>query len=187
MLIKMQTCKIITLFFLACLLTGCVLKKKTDVEPLDLTRLVSDPLSPEETQGVLKEVGTNWAFGQGVGDTAVTVGSILLFPPYGLFVLGNAILDISGYEPVRMSDALPEPEREAWTAFYQEVTSGPGRLNAAVAGKEFRTQESARQRLSERLNRSSDEPMTQMKPQFVESSFPAEDELNLKEFWSYID
>jgi len=173
------------------LLSGCFLKKKESADSLDLVQMASDPLSPEETRGVLREVGSNWVFGQGVGDTAVTVGSVLLFPPYGLFVLANAVADISGYEPVRISDALPEPEREAWTSFYQDVTSGPGRLNAAIAGKEFRTQDSARQRLEERLEKTSQFQRGQAR--IVEADFNDDviegvgDEVGIDDFWAFYD
>jgi len=181
---------ILIISLMSFLLSGCMLKKKETPDSLDLVQMASDPLSPEETGGVLREVGNNWVFGQGVGDTAVTVGSVLLFPPYGLFVLANAVADISGYEPVRISDALPEPEREAWTSFYQNVTSGPGRFNAAIAGKEFRTQDSARQRLEERLEKTSQFQRGQAridKTPFNDGVEEDGDKLGIDDFWAFYE
>ncbi len=125
-------------------LSACgIIKEKQEPSP-DVAVLTEKPLPPEQAEKLLEAVGGNWFYGQGLGDAALTVGGIVLFPPYGLFVLGNAVLDVSGYEPVRISDALPDEQAEGYREAYDAVTGVPGRVTAAVAGTEFRTRERAK-------------------------------------------
>ena len=100
-------------------------------------------MSPEQSREVLSEAGRNWLYGNGVGQAAVTAGTIAAFPPYAVYVVGNSILSLSGYEELRITDALPESGRREWDEVYDGVTSGPGRFAAAVSGEEFRTPERA--------------------------------------------
>lgn len=118
-----------------------------------MSRAIDEPLSPEETEGLLGEVGTNWFYGQGLGETALTAGTIFLFPPYAIYVAGNAILNVSGYEEIRVTDALPEEGKESWNAVYEGVTSVPGRVTAGVSGEEFRDKEKAKAALQPYLAR----------------------------------
>lgn len=141
------------------LLQGCFLLKKKEVDPaaqgdlnqLDLQAVADHPLSPEETEGLINEVGANWFYGQGLGETAVSAGAIVLFPPYAIYVLGNAMLSLNGYEEVRITDALPESGRAQWNSVYDHVTSVPGEITSGVAGEEFRDKEKARQQLGKYL------------------------------------
>jgi len=96
---------------------------------------------------MLGEVGENWLYGQGVGETAATAGAIAVFPPYALWVLGNAALSVGGYRPLEFSDVLPEAEKQAWSDTYDSITSSPGRATAAVAGTEFRSKGVAKEKL----------------------------------------
>jgi hypothetical protein len=129
---------------------GCSLLREQQQEPDDdLTRLARQslegkPLSPEKTEELVSTAGESWLYGQGVGESAVTVGAIVAFPPYALWVLGNAALSLSGYEPIQVSDALPERERDAYRSVYDQITSAPGHATAAIAGTEFRTKERIR-------------------------------------------
>ena len=125
---------------LAISLLGCTLKKKAEPDPA-LAAATGKPLPPEKSEEVLNQMGENFIYGQGVGETAMNVGGVILFPPYAIYLLGNAALSLSGYEPLSVSDALPEEEGKAYREAYDSVTSGPGRVAAAVAGKEFRTKE----------------------------------------------
>lgn len=118
-----------------------------------LAEAVNKPLTPEQTEELLDEVGSNWLYGQGMGETALTVGAIALFPPYALAVLGNAALQISGEEPVGVSTVLPDEAAENWTEFYDGVTSVPGRGVAYVSDEEFRDKEIARERILSVLNK----------------------------------
>lgn len=104
-------------------------------------------IPPEKAGEAAKEVGKNWLYGPGLGSAAVNVGAIMVFPPYALYVLGNGVLNVAGYEGYYWSDMLPEEEKQQYITFYDSVTGGPGRIAAAVAGKEFRSKEVAKERL----------------------------------------
>ncbi|MBX7143224.1 MAG: hypothetical protein K1X79_02120 [Oligoflexia bacterium] len=132
-------------------LVACTPAQDSARETPSIGQLANRQLSPQESQELLDRVGQNWLYGNGIGETALTAGSIFVFPPYALYVLGNAALSLGGYEQVRLSNALPEEERKNWLSVYDEVTSGPGRLNAAVSGREFITRERARARIGEVL------------------------------------
>lgn len=123
---------------------GCTLKRRDPGAP-DPVALAGKPVTPEQSQELLGEMGGNWLYGQGVGETAMNVGSVILFPPFALYLVGNAVLGLSGYEPVTVADTLPEEQGEAWRSFYDSVASGPGRLAAAVSGREYRTREVIRE------------------------------------------
>jgi hypothetical protein len=132
---------VLGVLFLAARLCGCAAQPKPDPA-------ASRILSPEETQEMLAEAGSNWLYGHGFGSTVITVGTIALFPPYALYIIGNSVLAVSGEDPVRFSDVLPADEQSRWEEFYDNVASGPGRLAAAIAGREFRTREHARNSLA---------------------------------------
>ena len=105
-------------------------------------------MSPEQAKEVLSEAGGNWLYGNGFGETLLTVGTVLVFPPFGAVILGNAALDIAGYEQVGVSTFLPEQDKQQWLEFYGSVTAGPGKAVAAVAGEEFRTPEENERRMA---------------------------------------
>ncbi len=65
------------------------------------------------------------------------VGTVVVFPPYALYLLGNAGLALAGYEPLYVTDALPGEARDAALTVYDGITSVPGRIAAGVAGEEF--------------------------------------------------
>jgi len=121
-------------------LTGCTLKKKSEPDPV-LQAAAGKPLSPEQSEEVLDQIGSNWLYGQGVGETAMNIGGVILFPPYALYLIGNAALSLSGYEPLSVANALPEEEGANYREAYDSVAAGPGRFAAAVAGREYRTKE----------------------------------------------
>jgi hypothetical protein len=131
---------------------GCgIIREKPPNHP-DEFDLVGKPIPPEETGWVLNEVGNNFAYGPGVGEAALNIGTTVFFPPYALVLVGNAVLSLSGYEPVGVSSFLPEEAGSAWSGTYDEVVSTPGRVVAAVAGKEFRSREVARTKLKKVLD-----------------------------------
>lgn len=119
-------------------------KPKSEVNPVSA---VSEPMSSEKAKAVLGEVGSNFVYGPGIGDAAVNLGAVIVFPPYLVYLLGNTALSLSGYQPVTVSSLLPEESGKAWSNSYDTVVSGPGRLVAAAAGHEYRTQEVADERL----------------------------------------
>ncbi|HMO17875.1 MAG TPA: hypothetical protein PKA63_06730 [Oligoflexia bacterium] len=86
----------------------------------------------------LSAMGDWWLYGPGMGYAMLNLGTVLLFPPYALYLLGNAALSISGNEPVRLIDVIPENGgREVVEGVLDEVCSVPGKLNAAIAGRDF--------------------------------------------------
>lgn len=130
-------------------LMGCstLLKKKEVAEEHVSTQLAQKPLPPENAEEVLSEIGESWLYGPGLGQTALNVGAMVVFPPYAIYVVGNSILSMSGYEPLYVTDLLPDSERAEVNDVYDEVTTAPGRVSAAIAGKEFRSREVAAARL----------------------------------------
>jgi len=134
-------------FIYVFLLAGCgLLKKRETPGQYDLKQVAEQPLSPDDTKELLDEVGENWLYGQGMGGTALTVGTVFVFPPYALWLAGNSVLSLSGYEPVRLSDALPEQQRVGWNKIYGGAASMPGRTAAAMAGEEYRSEEIIKER-----------------------------------------
>ena len=121
-------------------LSGCTIKKKAEPDPM-FQAAAGQKLSPEQSEEVLGQLGSNWLYGQGVGETAMNVGGVILFPPYAIYLIGNAALSLSGYEPLSVASALPEEEGESYREAYESIAAGPGRFAAAVAGREYRTKD----------------------------------------------
>jgi len=147
--------------FLGAGLPACSLLKEKEDNDTELQEVLKKPLPPEKSEELLNEVGSNWLYGEGLGETALAAGSVVFFPPYAIYMLGNGILSLSGYEPIYVSDALPDEERDQWQDTYRSVVSGPGRLTSAVAGHEFRSQELAKERIKD-VFKSSDNAKTQL-------------------------
>lgn len=122
-------------------LCGCSLLRERPADEPTVLSSPTHPMSPEKAQEVMESAASNWFFGQGVGETVLNAGAVMAFPPYLAVVLGNAALSLSGYEPITVSGLLPEEQGEVWSDTYDSVAASPGRLSAAVAGKEFRTKD----------------------------------------------
>jgi hypothetical protein len=135
---------------LACcsLLVGCsgVLKKRPPAKKTAVD-LIGEPIPPEQAKNVLSELSKNYAYGTGIGDTALNVGAVVAFPPYAIYLVGNAVLALSGYETITPSTLLPKQAGEAWGKTYDTIASGPGRVVAAMAGHEFRSEAVKEQKL----------------------------------------
>jgi hypothetical protein len=132
-----------------------VIKKKSSDETSDLV-LRSQDMSPETADKLLSEVGGNFAYGPGLGDAAVSIGTVVVFPPFAVYLLGNAVLSLSGYEPVTVSSLLPEKDGKQWSETYDTVVSAPGKMVAAMAGHEYRSREVAAERIRAVLQRGDD-------------------------------
>jgi hypothetical protein len=127
-----------------------MLEKKEVGDP-DMMAITKTPLKPEQAQELVGDVGHDWLYGQGLGNTAAQVGAIAIFPPCGLVVLGNAALEYKGYKPIGVSTALPEEGAEAWSNAYDSVVSVPGKVAASAAGEDFRTPKESAVRLNEKI------------------------------------
>jgi hypothetical protein len=128
--------------------SGCGLLKKKEPEP-EVQLAMSEPLEPEEAQELLGEIGGNWLYGEGIGSTLLNVGAIVLFPPYGLYLLGNGLISVAGYEPLYVTSALPEEQQKDYNSFYSELVSSPGRLSAFLAEKDYRDKKEIKERLKQ--------------------------------------
>ena len=95
------------------------------------------PPPPEDVNEQLSESARGWFYGPGIGRTALNVGTVVVFPPYALYLLGNAGLMLAGYSPLYITDAIPETPRKHVLDTYVGVTDLPGRVTALVGGEEF--------------------------------------------------
>jgi hypothetical protein len=134
------------------LLAGCSsLLKEKETPPENAVALVGKPLPPDQAQELLSDMGEGILYGQGLGDTIINGGTVFLFPPYALLLVGNLALSLTGYEPITVSRMLPENLGNVWSDAYDGVASGPGRAVAAVAGEEYRTREVNRENVNKYL------------------------------------
>jgi hypothetical protein len=108
--------------------------------PPPIAKLASgeiEPPEPEEVNLQLEEATTNWFYGPGIGRTTLNVGTVVAFPPYAIYLLGNAGLSLAGYQQLHITNALPESPRNFVLSFYDGITSVPGRVNAIIANREY--------------------------------------------------
>ena len=96
------------------------------------------PPTVDEANKELEKQGENWLYGPGFGSTTLNIATCIVFPPYILYLLGNAGLEMAGYEPIHITDAVPDPANESVNEVYNQVVSVPGRIAAETAGEEFR-------------------------------------------------
>jgi len=145
----------VAVLFLISTISGCALSKASDSEAIDSKALdpefaafralqaspLSDgqALSAEQRAALLDEVGRNWLYGQGMGDTILNIGAAIAFPPYILALLGNGALSLAGYEPVSIAQVMPREARASYEEVRDSVTGAPGQAAAAIAGEKFRT------------------------------------------------
>ena len=136
-------------------LCGCaeVFKKSEQPELPPITK----PLTAEQRDAVMDEMGRNFLYGQGLGNTAINVGTAIVFPPYLIAIIGNGALELAGYEPLSISQAMPEPVRENYVAGRDAVIGAPGMAAAAIAGEEYRTQSMAKDAIKSAMLTPNDE------------------------------
>lgn len=91
----------------------------------------------QDSTALLKEFGHHWLYGNGIGQTMANVGTVVVFPPYALYLLGNAGLVLAGYDPLYVTSALPDGARDVTLSVYNGITSVPGHVAATVAGEDF--------------------------------------------------
>jgi hypothetical protein len=131
-------------------LTSCgVLKKKEPDPTLDFLK---KPLTQEQSQKLTGEVGGNFLYGQGFGDFLINIGGILITPWYALYVLGNAAISVADYEPLYITNLLPNKTKSGYDAVYKTVASGPGRGAALIGNEPYRTEEIIKERYRKLLN-----------------------------------
>jgi hypothetical protein len=154
---------------------GCGVIQKKPESRVDEMALVGRQIPPEQAEEVLGELGSSFIYGPTLGETAVNVGTAIAFPPYALYLVGNAILSLSGYQPVTVSTLLPDEAGRQWSETVDELYSGPGRVVAAVAGREARSREVTEMKVREILERlppsTTEEVKTALPPTVNQTAF----------------
>jgi hypothetical protein len=109
----------------------------------ELARLnLERPLTPREAELVLNAAKESVVYGPSLGDVTLKVVSGILFPPYGIYLLGRGGWEmVTGTRAPEVTDILPDKDKEMWDATYDDIVSAPGRVSAALAGKEFKTKD----------------------------------------------
>lgn len=106
------------------------------IPAVSIPGLASGETPPPTEQDVQKAVG-NWFYGPGLGQTVLNVGAVVAFPPYAVYLIGNAGLSLAGFQQLFITDLLPEQPREVVLTAYDGVTSVPGRMTSFVAGRDY--------------------------------------------------
>lgn len=119
----------------------CSATKETKYNPttneLSVSQLAEVIKDQEKNQEKLDQYLNHWFYGHGLGQSMTNIGTVVLFPPYALYLLGNAGIVLAGYQPLYLSSALPEKSKEIVLTPYNSITSLPGRITSTLAGKDF--------------------------------------------------
>lgn len=81
-----------------------------------------------------------WLYGPGMGKTMINMGTTLIFPPYGLYLLTNAGLSFMGLPPIKPIEAIPEGPKEVIDEAFDDIISVPGRITALANDKQYITE-----------------------------------------------
>ncbi len=115
--------------------------KETDILSPQYTRdLITGAQQAPNAQVAKQQINTQlgkWFYGHGFGRSALNIGTIVVFPPYALYLLGNAGIELAGYDPLYITNVFPEEPRKGILDLYDGITSIPGRVNATIADKNF--------------------------------------------------
>ncbi len=103
----------------------------------EISETASKPNGQEELQSELDAYVNRWFYGPGLGQSTLNIGTVVLFPPYVLYLLGNAGLQLAGYEPVSVLSYVPGEPGDYVRASYDAITGVPGRTTSTIAGEDF--------------------------------------------------
>lgn len=98
---------------------------------------VTDAVKNNTANEKMEAMGDWWFFGPGIGHTILNLGSVVVFPPYALYLLGNATLALTGNEPVRIIDIFPSGPKEVVNEAIDGVCSVPGRMTSLIASRPY--------------------------------------------------
>ena len=136
---------------LAVTFLGCgILQKKVDDPSIDFSKKT---LTPKQSNELAAQVAGNFFYGQGFGDAIINIGGIIITPWYAIYALGNAVISLSGYEPLYVTNLLPKETKSGYDAVYNGVASVPGRGTALVARQQYRTDEIIKERFRKFLEK----------------------------------
>lgn len=111
--------------------------RKWNLEKPPSIKEISKAVKDDTASSQLENVGEWWLFGPGLGHSILNIGTVIIFPPYALYLLGNAGLALAGEEPVKIVNILPEAPRKIVNDSIDEVCSVPGRMTAALSGRDY--------------------------------------------------
>lgn len=97
----------------------------------------SSPKADEEMNSALNDFFYRWFYGPGLGVSSLNIGTVVLFPPYALYLLGNGAAALAGYEPLSPISYIPGETGDYVRAGYDAITGSPGRLTSGIAGEPF--------------------------------------------------
>ena len=117
--------------------SGCRSNQPLGASLAEIARNAHHTEELNDESAAFSDTFLDWIFGGGLGRTAVNIGTVIVFPPYAIYMFGNAGIALAGYDPLYVTDALPEKARTGVLSAYDEVTSLPGRMNAAVMRQKF--------------------------------------------------
>lgn len=98
---------------------------------------ITNAVKTEQVEEKVEGMKNWWLYGPGMGRTILNIGTTIVFPPYGLFLLTNAGLSLAGEETIKPLEALPEEPKQVATEVYNGITSVPGRINAFLSEEEY--------------------------------------------------
>lgn len=117
---------------------GSANDRSWDLESPPSIKEISKAVKNDTANDQLKGVGEWWLFGPGLGHSILNIGTAVLFPPYALYLLGNAGLALAGEEPIRIVNILPEGgPREAVNNTLDGICSVPGRITSGIAQRPY--------------------------------------------------
>lgn len=123
---------------LSILLTSCAATASHPNYATDNVTKSKKSMTPEHAKFVLTETGKNFAFGNGLGEAAVFIGSIFVFPVYAIYRGTVSVANAFGAGIPPAYSLLPEPGQEVAKTSWDTITGAPGWVVAKTVGEEFR-------------------------------------------------
>lgn len=140
----------IFLFFTSC---SYLLKPKTSKVKLSDVKLALSKATEKDYEEIVDTASNSWFYGEGLGEAAVNVGTTVAFPPYAIYLLGNTVLDLAGYEKIGVSTFLSNDSKQKWRKAYSGVVGIPGSLTAVASSKQFVDSEEAEEKIVKIINK----------------------------------